>query len=208
MSLFKDLYRVESTRQQNWDYSWHAKYFITIVTQNREHFFGEIVNAEIKLSDIGKIVFNEWNKPPILRPDMNITLGPFVIMPNHFHAIVEIGKNKYNQRGVGRRDAIHCVSTPTPTPTKSPTELSVNVPNSNKPKNKFGPQSKNLPAIVRGFKSAVTLHGRKINSDFAWQSRFHDRIIRNDAEFYQIRNYIMTNPEKWVDDTFNTGINP
>ncbi len=41
MSLYKNKYRVESTRLQNWDYGWNGKYFITIVTKNRQHFFGK-----------------------------------------------------------------------------------------------------------------------------------------------------------------------
>ncbi len=49
-----------------------------------------------------------------MRPDMNLTMGAFVVMPNHFHAIIEIGKNEYNSGGANRgysRDAMHCVPT-------------------------------------------------------------------------------------------------
>jgi len=38
-------------------------------------------------------------------------------------------------------------------------------------KNKFGPQSKNLAFIIRGFKSSVTTNARKINAGFDWQSK-------------------------------------
>ena len=115
MSLYKNKYRVESTRLQNWDYGWNAKYFVTIVTKNRKHFFGEIKNGKMILSEIGKIVRDEWLKTPDIRLDMNIKLDVFCVMPNHFHGIIEIGKNKYNKRDLGRelgrRDAMHCVST-------------------------------------------------------------------------------------------------
>ena len=33
-----------------------------------------------------------------------------------------------------------------------------------------------------------------------WQSRFHDHIIRNDAEYQRITDYIINNPGK--EDTF------
>ncbi|KOH44101.1 hypothetical protein [Sunxiuqinia dokdonensis] len=79
-------------------------------------------------------------------------------MPNHFHAIVIIGENDYR------------VST------------------SGKPANKFGPQSKNLASIIRGFKSAVTMGARKIDSEFAWPSRFHNHIIRHPKSFQRISN--------------------
>jgi len=68
------------------------------------------------------------------------------------------------------------------------------------PVNRFGPQSKNLASIVRGFKIGVTKNARMIDSDFAWQSRFHDHIIRDDKSFRAIAAYIANNPAKWGDD--------
>ena len=70
-------------------------------------------------------------------------------------------------------------------------------------KNRFAPQSKNLASIIRGFKIAVTKSAHKINSDFGWQSRFHDHIIRDDNSFQTISEYIVNNPSKWNDDKFN-----
>ncbi len=64
-------------------------------------------------------------------------------------------------------------------------------------KNKFGPQRKNLSSIIRGFKSAITKKSREILPNFAWQSRFHDRIIRNEQELNKIRQYIIDNPQMW-----------
>jgi hypothetical protein len=64
-------------------------------------------------------------------------------------------------------------------------------------KNKFGPQSKNLASIVRGFKIGVTKNARNIHADFAWQSRFHDHIIRNDESLEKIKDYIINNPLRW-----------
>lgn len=42
----------------------------------------------------------------------------------------------------------------------------------------------------------------KMANDY-WQSRFHDHIIRNDDEFYRIKNYIANNPGNWKEDKFN-----
>lgn len=50
---YQNKYRIASTRLRNWDYGWNAAYFITICTQNREYFFGEIGNKGMKLSQIG-----------------------------------------------------------------------------------------------------------------------------------------------------------
>lgn len=68
--------------------------------------------------------------------------------------------------------------------------------------NQFGPQSKNLASIVRGFKSSVTISARKINPQFAWQPRFHDHIIRNDKSFQKIQDYIEKNVSNWKLDNF------
>lgn len=205
MTKFKNKYRVESNRLKGWDYGSNAMYFITICCKNRECFFGNIVEGRMKLSEIGKIVESEWQKTFEMRPDMNLQMGEFIIMPNHFHAIITIGENIYNTHRDGhRRDAMHCVSTPEPKP---------NAPY----KNQFGPQSKNLAAIIRGFKIGVTKNARlwqKTQDDdiqtqnivpmpFAWQPNYHDHIIRDDKSYHNISNYIINNPAKWTEDTFN-----
>jgi len=122
----------------------------------------------MQLSGIGKIVESEWLETFEMRPDMNLTMGEFIIMPNHFHAIISIGDNQFNMhRG---RYAIHCVSTVHCVFTQ----------------NKFEPQSKNLGSIVRGFKSGVTKNARIINPDFRWQRNYWEHIIRNDNEYQRI----------------------
>lgn len=188
--LFKNKYRIPSARLQNWDYKWAAAYFITICTKDRLHFFGEIENKTMILNEIGEMVYTEWLRTPEIRPDMNLDLGEFVVMPNHFHGILIIGENEYNGGGNGGdgRDAMHCVSTPTPTPPQ--------------PTNQFGPQRKNVSSIIRGFKSSVTNNARIINPDFGWQSRFYDHIIRDEQSFQNISNYIINNPENWNKDKF------
>ncbi len=205
---FQNKYRIPSARLQNWDYRWDGAYFITICTQNRKCYFGEIENGKMILSEIGKIVETEWLKTTDLRPDMNLQLDAYVIMPNHFHAIIIIGKIDYTtkrgveqkmecgvervvQWGMERRDAMHCISTDTTTKTTNPT------------KNHFGPQSKNLASIIRGFKTGVTINARKLNPYFTWQPRFHDHIIRDNDSFLRIHTYILQNPHKWENDKFH-----
>ena len=206
---YQNKYRIPSARLQNWDYGANGAYFITICTHNREHYFGEIINGEMILNELGRIVETEWMKTIEIRPDMNLEFGEFVVMPNHFHAIIIIGKNEYNtqcdaQRTTYRRDAhctdaMHRVSTihnaqRTDAMHRVSTIESIN---------KFGPQSKNLASIIRGFKSAVTTNARKIHADFAWQFRFHDHIIRNTDEFNRIQTYIANNPQNWDNDKFH-----
>jgi len=205
---YKGIYRGQTFRLQQWDYGSEGLYFITICTQNREHFFGEINGGIMNLSDIGGIVESEWLKTPSMRPDMNLELVEFVVMPNHFHAIIYIGANEYNNStDENCRDAMHCVPTISPSDSISssnPISLSEIIPiQTKKSKNQFGPQSKNLASIVRGFKSAVTTWCRKNNyPNFKWQPLYYDHVIRNQQAFEKIQRYIIDNPKNWKDDRF------
>jgi len=96
MDKFNDKYRIDSTRKRNWDYAWKGSYFITICTANREYFFGDVTNGMMELSEIGKIAEYEWLQTFDRRPDMNLSYGAFVVMPDHFHALITIGKNDFN----------------------------------------------------------------------------------------------------------------
>ena len=70
--------------------------------------------------------------------------------------------------------------------------------------NKFGPQKRNLASVVRGIKSAVKSYANQNNIPFAWQSRYHDRIIRDRHEMNRIAEYIENNVINWAMDKYNT----
>lgn len=194
MNKYKETYRTETIRLKSWDYSWQGVYFVTICTKSREPFFGEIKDENMMLSKIGNIAKDEWFKTTELRPDMNISLGEFVVMPDHIHGIICIGKNKFNARG----DAMHCISTTGHCIPTGPFNSTNGTENSNQPSlNTFAPQRKNLASIVRGYKSAVTIQARKTREDFGWQSRFYDRIVRDEEELHRISEYIKDNPRRW-----------
>ena len=203
---FLDIYRIPSARAEWWNYGWNAAYFVTICTQNRECYFGDWMDNQIKLSEIGIIAKQEWLKTPEIRPDMNIKLDEFVVMPNHFHGIIVIGENQYNKRNAAlnengndddNHDDNHNVET----------RCIASLPFKNAQsdtKNRFAPQSKNLSSIIRGFKSSVTKQAHSIHAEFAWQTRFHDHIIRNEESFHRISEYIRNNPANWQTDQFYT----
>jgi REP element-mobilizing transposase RayT len=64
MTLFKNKYRVESTRLPNRDYSQNGWYFVTICTYEREWLFGNVVNGQVHLSTIGQIAQKFWAEIP------------------------------------------------------------------------------------------------------------------------------------------------
>jgi len=62
----------------------------------------------------------------------------------------------------------------------------------------FKNDKQNLSNIIRGFKGSVTSKIHKLGlTDFQWQPRFYDRVIRNERELFYIRQYIEQNPLKW-----------
>jgi|CXWL01.1.fsa_nt_gi REP element-mobilizing transposase RayT len=69
--------------------------------------------------------------------------------------------------------------------------------------NTFGPQSKNLASIIRGYKIGVTKFANQKQISFGWQPRYHDRVIRNESELNRIRKYIANNPYAWKIDRNN-----
>ena len=61
-----------------------------------------------------------------------------------------------------------------------------------------------LGVIINQYKRKCTIESRKIDPEFAWQSRFHDHIIRDEKSYQNISQYIINNPANWDDDKFNS----
>ncbi len=98
MSLYKNRYRIESTRLDVWDYSKYGYYFVTICTKDKRSHFGKVVDENILLNNIGEKVKEIWLE--IKNQFTDVELDEFVIMPNHLYGIIFIS-----------RDAINSVST-------------------------------------------------------------------------------------------------
>ena len=194
---FKGKYRNETFRAQWWDYNSNGAYFITICTQNRVHYFGEIQDGQMILSEIGKLVHQFWMEIPNHFP--HIRLGEFVVMPDHMHGILILDRNS-------RRD----VSPKHP-------NISTQHPNisndesfdiQNHPHHHFSsisPKSGSIPVAIRSFKSVLSKHAHKLNKDFQWQKLYHDRIIRDFEEFIRIKYYIQNNPKNWMNKNKRNG---
>jgi len=63
-------------------------YFVTICTYNKFHFFGEIYDGKMHLSDLGMFAHNSLQELPSHYSYVEVPL--FVVMPNHIHAIIAI----------------------------------------------------------------------------------------------------------------------
>lgn len=186
---YQNKYRIESTRLQNWDYGWNAAYFVTICTANMAWYFGDVVDDEMDFSEMGKMADECWLEIPEHFPFVKLDVHQ--VMPNHVHGIIIIDKPD-------GRYAINRVSTVTGF---------VNEPNGigGFAGNKNPMLNDNLSRILRWYKGRVTFELRKNHPDFTWQSRFHDHIIRDNASFKRIQQYIINNPKNWNSDKFNKG---
>lgn len=186
--------------------TWHdyngGRYFVTFCTKNHELYFGDVVDGRLELSEIGEWAVKQIEQTAIIRQN-DVEIPLFVVMPNHVHLIVV-----YN-RVVPCRDASNAsasiVSTILNKTNESETRGGTDARGKTDARGaslRFGPQSGNLASVVRGIKSAVTKYANEHDIPFAWQSRYHDHIIRNQLEMNRIADYVQNNPMKWEMDRF------
>ncbi|HEY8096491.1 MAG TPA: transposase, partial [Methylobacter sp.] len=77
----------KSIRLKNYDYSQAGLYFITVCIEGRHCLFGHILNDSMILNDVGKMISSQWNE--LDNRFLSIALHEYVVMPNHFHGIIE-----------------------------------------------------------------------------------------------------------------------
>ncbi len=171
---FKSKYRIESARLGSWDYTSPGWYFVTVCTKNKEKFFGDVVDGEMNLSEVGRVVSEEWLKTAIIRS--NIMLDEWVIMPNHLHGILVIVERAINVE----------------TPRRGVSTISKWKPGT------LGAIINQFKSI-----STKRIRRAGIAA-FAWQPRFFDHIIRNEDALSRIQTYIQNNPQKWEIDKYFT----
>ncbi|MCQ2318163.1 MAG: hypothetical protein MJZ90_04505 [Bacteroidales bacterium] len=202
---FNNIYRIPSARAVWHDYD-GGFYHVTICTANRDRYFGKITVGKdgnvMELSPIGEYAIQQFQNVKEHYPYAEIPC--FIVMPDHIHAIVHLAG----------RDAIHRVSNPND---NACTDAIHRVSNRNENINERdamnrvstrggvtgddNPMLRNtLGAVVRGLKARITKFAHENDIPFAWQSRFYDRIIRNQEELNATAKYIEDNLKKWTDD--------
>lgn len=169
----------QSIRLKGYDYSSSGLYFITMCVQNRTHLFGKIENREMILNDAGKMIQTEWINLKTRFP--NIELHEFVVMPDHFHGILEIVDGAPN---VGAT-----------TPNVGATTPNVEATTRGAP---------TLGDMMMAFKSITTVEyikgvknlGWKSFEKRLWQRNYYEHIIRDESAYFSISKYIINNPSR------------
>ena len=194
-----NIHHRRSIRLKWYDYSQSGLYFITICTQDRKNLFGEIKNGKMKLNIFGKIAKKEWENTAEIRK--NCSIGEFIIMPNHFHAIISMDYQIENQNKIGE------FKSPAQTigsiirgfkgaTTKKIKEYFINNYDNNKENNNGTGELQFAPT-----KEIIDFIGNKIsNKKSIWQRNYWEHIIRNENSYIKISNYIINNPLNWIED--------
>lgn len=163
----------------------------------------------MQLSKTGKLAEQFWHEIPNHFP--MVELGNFVVMPNHVHGILIINHTvetrfiaSDNNDKMNNSRLIASENGDEYDETRLIASLQNKTGGFSGDKNPMLCDS--ISKIVRWYKGRCSFECRKTIPNFAWQSRFHDHIIRNSKSFDNIQNYIEQNPKKWGDDRFYSNV--
>ena len=221
--LYQNRFLIPSARAAWHDYN-GGLYFITICTAGREHYFGEIADGQMHLSEIGTFTDESIRKIESLHNDICVPL--YVIMPNHIHLIMIVESMAPADANV-RIPTTPNVETPLVSNVETPTvetpyydvstknnvstngndvstinNVTANAAPRNETMQKIANQCGRVSHIISRFKTAVTKYANDNGLVFGWQPRFHDHIVRNQNEINGIAEYIENNVANWETDCY------
>ena len=168
--------RRKSVRLQGFDYKGNALYFITICCANREKRFGEVVNEQ------GMPIYGSYAEERAVLGGFHIELSA---AGEVCQRVLEASRLATKQIRVGdfviMPNHVHLVAI---------AEQGVGKPTP-------------LEDFVRYLKSAIT---REIHKEYPgvvlWQKGYYEHVIRDDADYERILEYIANNPAQWASDKY------
>ncbi len=191
-----DMPHRKDIRLKNFDYSRNGAYFVTICTKNKMCIFWENndkyqpFTAENGVKTYGN-QSNATNLPNV---------GAHSVRPRYGNKIIRL-----SEYGWSVKQSFQTVSQYYP---MIHFEKYVIMPNHVHMivrieniclNNAYGGRTECAPTlsqVIKNFKENVT---RQIGFS-VWQKSFHDRILRNEHEYYGAWQYIESNPENWEND--------
>jgi REP element-mobilizing transposase RayT len=184
-----------SIRLKGYNYAQKGLYFVTICTQHRTHFYGEIINNEMMLNPAGKMISNWYYE---LENKFNdIKCGAMIIMPNHFHCIIQnVGTNEQSSILDEQSSILDEQSSILDEQSSTCRGEHIGSP---------------LHVVIQWFKTMTTNeYIRNVKSNDwkrfngkLWQRNYWEHIIRNEKSYHKISQYIASNPQNWKKDTLS-----
>lgn len=198
MPFKPEIHHRRSIRLQGYDYSQAGAYFVTLCNQNRECLQGEIVEGKMRLHAAGDMIQAVWNEIPDHYPGVDV--AEFVVMPNHIHGIIIETIS---------RDCVGAAPRGRPVPV--PPHDHLGPPGQAQGPAPTGVVRLSLPDVVHRFKTMTSkLYADGVKQQrwpsFAgrlWQRNYWEHVIRDEADFLRIRQYIQNNPAQWEQDSLN-----
>lgn len=156
-------------RNPNIDYT-KGWFFITIQVEHNKSIFGAIAGEACELTELGRAIQDAWRTHPDHTP--GLYCDTFVVMPNHFHAIVKLQSPGAVTEGHEKtKDLSQAIG-------------------------QFKSYTNHLYLQFKEEKRCVDIGPR------LWQDTFYDNLITEHQELVAIRTYIQDNPKNWNRDRF------
>jgi len=190
----------KNLRIPEFDYSQPGAYFVTIVTQNRKTFFGQVLDGQMVLNDAGLMVKGVFDQIPEHYLGVNPEL--FIIMPNHIHLLLHI-------TDVVAAPHTSVVAAPHTNVVAGPRACQSDRPKNSQPQGVDPTKDHlSLPEVVHRIKSLTTNRyiigvrekGWLQFENRLWQRNYHEHVIRNERDYQAIYDYILANPLNWEKD--------
>ena len=175
-------HRRRSIRLKEYDYSQSGAYFVTICARNRECLFGKVNSSKMQMNSADSMVTRWYGE--LENKFKNIQCDEFICMPNHIHfIIINVGADL-------------CVR-----PATDMGKHTLLGEHTGSPLRKIVQWFKTMTTneYIRGVKQ----HGWQPFPGKLWQRNYWERIVRNEIELHQIREYIQNNPSQWGQDKLN-----
>ena len=216
-----DIHKRKSIRLTGYDYGSVGLYFVTICINKNICLFWEISGTHHNMFESGKMIEKYWYE--LTDKHENIILHEHIVMPNHFHGIIEITKSPQPC------DCKICRGTPCGYPEQKDILLKeINTQKQGTHSLKQGTHNlkqgthkghpyrtcmynrNTLWNIIWAFKSETTNeYIKQVRQNNwqpfykkLWQRNYHEHIIRDESSYLKFSQYIRNNPTKWKEDKF------
>ena len=180
----REIFRRKQLRLKWYDYSNEWLYFITICINKNLCLLGDITGDIHHIFESWKMIETYWLE--LEQEYQNIELHEYIVMPNHFHGIIEISWSHE------QCDCKVCRGAPC-----------------GYPEEVICPYNKQtLWNIIWSFKSKTTNKYIKNvqNNNWEpfykklWQRNYYEHIIRDESGYLKISQYIRDNSKNWKTD--------